>query len=148
MSVSNLDEVMALAALMAYKVIAVLKSVPFAGAKNWYHYRPQNTLRTNWKNHPSLYFQSLSEKFYRSRHRRSGSWLWYRQTWNGLSLILPAWNPVKLTVWSCVTGKPVTQGGVRGRRRSYRLRCILRSARGSQHERYHGTNWVCLLAWR
>ena len=111
----NQDEVMALAALMTYKCAIV--NVPFGGAKGG--------IRINPKNYTDLQLERIT--------RRYASEL-IKKNFIGAGIDVPApdygtgpremsWiadtylalHPGDINALGCVTGKPVTQGGVRGR---------------------------------
>lgn len=112
----NQDEVMALAALMTYKCAMV--NVPFGGAKGG--------IKINTKNYTVEQLERIT--------RRYASEL-IKKNFIGAGIDVPApdygtgpremsWiadtylalNPGDINALGCVTGKPVTQGGVRGRK--------------------------------
>ena len=126
------EEVMALAALMTYKCAIV--DVPFGGAKGA---RAGSTRagihgRAARAHHAPLHARARSRRTssapastcpapdYGTGEREMA---WIADTYAAL-------NPGQLDALGCVTGKPVTQGGVRGRTRSDRPRAVLRAARG------------------
>ncbi len=112
----NADEVMALAALMSYKNAIV--DVPFGGAKGGikiprYDYSPEELERITRR----YTFELVRKNFigpgvdvpapdYGSTQREMA---WIADTFASL-------RPEELNTLACVTGKPVSQGGVRGRK--------------------------------
>ena len=127
----NEDEVMALAALMTYKCAVV--DVPFGGAKGGIRIDPQAVHAGRaGAHHPALHLRADQEELHRPRHRRAGAGLSApaRARWPGSPT--PTWRstPTSSTRSACVTGKPVAQGGIRGRTRGDRPRRVLRRPRG------------------
>ncbi len=143
-SIVDQDEIMALAALMTYK--CAIANLPFGGSKGGVKLRPRN-FKPEELEHITRRFTAelLKKQFigpginvpapdYGTGEREMA---WIADTYD-------AFNPGGMDNLACVTGKPLTQGGIRGRREAtgrgvvYGLREVFRHSEDLRRHRVTG----------
>src|SRR5881296_4498085 len=112
----NQDEIMALAALMTYKCAIV--DVPFGGSKGGICFSPKKYTRDDLQHITRRYTAELVRKNFigpginvpaPDLGTGEQEMAWIADTYEALT-------PNQVDSLACVTGKPVTQGGIRGRK--------------------------------
>src|SRR6185503_11692968 len=110
------EEIMALAALMTYK--CALVDVPFGGSKGGVNLSPKKYTREQLERITRRYTSELMRKNFigpginvpaPDLGTGEQEMAWIADTYEALS-------PGQVDSLACVTGKPVTQGGIRGRK--------------------------------
>ena len=114
-SYADQDEVEALAALMTYK--CALMEIPFGGSKGALVIEPRDWENTELERITRRFTQELAKRDLINPSQNvpapdmgSGEkeMAWIADEYRRL-------NPTELNSWACVTGKPVTKGGIAGR---------------------------------
>ncbi len=127
------DEVMALSALMTYKCAIV--DVPFGGAKGGIRIDAQAStpIARARADHPPLHLRALPQGLHRTRRStcRRPTTAPVRARWRGSPTPTRRSAGNDLNALGCVTGKPVPQGGVRGRNEATGRGRLLRHPRGA-----------------
>ena len=112
----NADEIMALAALMTYKCAIV--DVPFGGSKGGVRFNPKKYTPTQIEKITRRYTAELIRKDSSAPAKMcpARTSAPANAKWRGWRTPTTPSIPAASTTWRAVTGKPVSQGGIAGRR--------------------------------
>ena len=132
------EEVMALAALMTYKCAIV--DVPYGGAKGGIQIDPRSyTVERARAHHPPLHRTSWSRRTSSAPAStcRRPTTAPASARWRGSPTPTPRSIPAQLDALGCVTGKPLAQGGVHGRREATGRGLFFALREACAHRRRH-----------